>query len=140
MRKTFKTLLLALPLALGGEAHLGGQWPALPAAEAGWDLLKQLGLDLRYEANKEGGEVCATAATPLKQYAKGDLPAGFPAVWAPLPLALAACAALRGEKAVLPTLPSGTDRITAESFLSAVGLELDENGCLCKKAQSWRSL
>ena len=136
MEPELALFFLALPLALGGEAHLGGQWPALPAAEAGWDLLKQLGLDLRYEASKEGGEVCASAATPLKQYAKGDLPAGFPAAWAPLPLALAACAALRGEKAVLPTLPSGTDRTTVESFLSAVGLELDETGCLCKKAQT----
>ena len=136
MEPELALFLLALPLALGGEAHLGGQWPALPAAEAGWDLLKQLGLDLRYETGKEGGEVCANAEAPLKQYAKGDLPAGFPAAWAPLPLALAACAALRGEKAVLPTLPSGTDRTTVESFLSAVGLELDENGCLCKKAQS----
>ena len=135
MEPELAIFLLALPLALGGEAHLGGQWPALPAAEAGWDLLKQLGLDLRYEAGKEGGEVCATAAAPLKQYAKGDLPAGFPAMWAPLPLALAACAALRGEKTVLPTLPSGTDRTTVESFLSAVGLELDEKGCLCKKEQ-----
>ena len=136
MEPELAIFLLALPLALGGEAHLGGQWPALPAAEAGWDLLKQLGLDLRYEAGKEGGEVCASAPAPLKQYAKGDLPAGFPAAWAPLPLALAACAALRGEKTVLPTLPSGTDRTTAESFLSAVGLELDENNCLCKKEQS----
>lgn len=136
MEAELALFLLALPLALGGEAHLGGQWPALPAAEAGWDLLKQLGLDLRYEAGKEGGEVCATASAPLKQYAKGDLPAGFPAAWAPLPLALAACAALRGEKTNLPTLPSGTDRTTVESFLSAVGLELDENSRLCKKEQS----
>ena len=136
MEPELALFLLALPLALGGEAHLGGQWPALPAAEAGWDLLKQLGLDLRYEAGKEGGEVCATAAGPLRQYAKGDLPAGFPAAWAPLPLALAACAALRGDRIGLPTLPSGTDRTTVESFLSAVGLELDENNCLCKKEQS----
>ena len=36
----------------------------------------------------------------------------------------------------LPALPSGTDRTTVESFLSAVGLDLDENGRLCKKEQS----
>lgn len=136
MEPELALFLLALPLALGGEALLGGQWPALPAAEAGWDLLQQLGLDLRFEAGKNGGEVCARAAAPLKQYAKGDLPAGFPAAWAPLPVALAACAALRGDKAVLPVLPSGTDRTTVESFLSAVGLDLDENGRLCKKEQS----
>ena len=136
MEPELAIFLLALPLALGGEARLGGQWPALPAAEAGWDLLKQLGLDLRCETSKEGAEVFASAAAPLKQYAKGDLPAGFPAAWAPLPLALAACAALRGDKAVLPALPCGTDRTTVESFLSAVGLELDENGRLCKKEQS----
>ena len=53
-----------------------------------------------------------------------------------MPLALAACAALRGDKAVLPALPCGTDKTTAESFLSAVGLELDENGRLCKKEQT----
>ena len=135
MEPELALFLLALPLALGGEALLGGQWPALPAAEAGWDLLQQLGLDLRFEAGKNGGEVCAHAAAPLKQYAKGDLPAGFPAAWAPLPVALAACAALRGDKAVLPALPSGTDRTTVESFLSAVGLDLDENGRLCKKEQ-----
>jgi len=136
MEPELAIFLLALPLALGGEARLGGQWPALPAAEAGWDLLKQLGLDLRCETSKEGSEVFASAATPLKQYAKGDLPAGFPAAWAPLPLALAACAALRGDKAVLPALPCGTDKTTAESFLSAVGLELDENDRLCKKEQT----
>ena len=136
MEPELAVFLLALPLALGGEAQLDGQWPALPAAEAGWDLLKQLGLDLRYEARKEGGQVCASAAAPLKQYAKSGLPAGFPAAWAPLPLALAACAALRGDTVTLPALPCGTDKTTVESFLSAIGLELDENGRLCKKEQS----
>ena len=128
--------LLALPLALGGEALLDGHWPALPAAEAGWELLQKLGLDLRRDARKNGGEITASAAAPFKHYALTDLPAGFPADWTPLPLALAACAALRGDKTAMPALPSGADKITAESFLSAVGLEQDENGRLCKKEQS----
>lgn len=127
--------LLALPLALGGEARLAGVWPQWPGATAGWDLLQALGLDVR----QAGGEIRATAATPLKNFSAQALPeralSDFPADWTPLPVALAACAALRGGKAVLPPLPSAADKDEIASFLHAVGLECDAEGRLCKIAQ-----
>ncbi|WP_165175156.1 3-phosphoshikimate 1-carboxyvinyltransferase [Desulfovibrio sp. ZJ369] len=125
--------LLALPLALGGEARLAGIWPQWPGALAGWDLLQALGLDLR----QAGGEIRARAATPLKDFPAQALAAlsDFPADWTPLPLALAACAALRGGEAVLPPLPSAADTDEVASFLHAVGLESDAEGKLCKSSQ-----
>lgn len=125
--------LLALPLALGGQARLAGVWPQWPGAMAGWDLLRALGLDLR----QAGGEIEANAATPLRNFPARALPAlsDFPGEWTPLPLALAACAALRGGDALLPQLPPGADRDEVASFLHAVGLEANAEGRLCKLAQ-----
>ena len=132
MEPELAVFLLALPLVQGGEARLEGRWPALPAAKAGWELLRQHGLTLAQETGQNGGEISASAAAPLKKFSTEKLPENLPAAWAPLPLALAACAALRGGTAPLPALPEETDAITVESFLHAVGLEKDENGTLRK--------
>lgn len=127
--------LLALPLALGGETRLAGVWPQWPGAMAGWELLQALGLDLR----RAGADIHATAATPLKNFRLKTLPehvlAEFPTDWTPLPVALAACAALRGGESLLPPLPVAADRDEVASFLHAAGLEADVEGRLCKTAQ-----
>lgn len=128
--------LLALPLALGGETNLSGQWPQWPNAEAGWKLLHSLGLDLQQHNGKDGSEVKATCADPIKSFNLAALPANLPADWAPLAVALAACAALRGERPTLPELPQGTDSHEVESFLNALGLEQNTEGRLCKNEQS----
>lgn len=133
--------LLALPLALSGETRLNGDWPQWPGAQAAWELLQALGLDLRRRQpgeNGQGGAVHARAAAPLKRALLAGLPAGLlaalPAEWAPLPVALAACAALRGGEASLPRLP-GADMNDVTSFLHAVGLEWKDENSLCKTAQ-----
>ncbi len=128
--------LLALPLVLGGEARLAGQWPQWPAAEAGWSILRNLGLDLQQQKGKDGEEINAQNASPLKAFNLPTLPAALPADWSPLVVALAACATLRGGQTTLPPLPQGTDMHEVGSFLHAVGLEQDENGRLCKSAQA----
>ncbi len=137
--------LLALPLVLSGETRLDGDWPQWPEAQAVWELLQALGLDLRREQSgegmgegRQGGAVRAHAAAPLKRAALTALPDGLlaalPSDWAPLPVALAACAALRGGEASLPELP-GADMNEVTSFLHAVGLERNVEGALCKTAQ-----
>lgn len=134
--------LLALPLVLSGETRLDGGWPQWPGAQAAWELLQALGLDLRREQPGEGrpeGTVCAHAAAPLKRASLVALPAGLlaglPTDWVPLPVALAACAALRGGEASLPELP-GADMSEVTSFLHTVGLERTAEGRLCKIEQA----
>lgn len=131
MEPELALFLLALPLALGGEVRLAGRWSALPAARAGWDALHRFGLDLRMQ----GADVLARSKAPLKTLPRWEPPADFPAAWSSLPLALTACSALRGGEAALPVLPAGTDMVTAESFLHAVGLEHDGTGILRKISQ-----
>ena len=128
-------VLLALPLALGGSARLTGLWPRWPAAVAGWDLLQALGLDLRQDTRKEHGEIVAQNAVPVHVFDLAALPVHFPADWAALPLALAACAALRGGEVRLPALSGGVDPAEVESFLRAAGCDLRDDGRLCKKEQ-----
>ena len=134
--------LLALPLVLSGETRLDGGWPQWPGAQAAWELLQALGLDLRREQPGEGrpeGTVCAHAAAPLKRASLAALPAGLlaglPTDWVPLPVALAACATLRGGEASLPELP-GADMSEVTSFLHTVGLERTAEGRLCKTEQA----
>ncbi len=134
--------LLALPLVLSGETRLDGGWPQWPGAQAAWELLQTLGLDLRREQPGEGrpeGAVCAHSAAPLKRAPLASLPAGLlaglPTDWAPLPVALAACAALRGGEASLPE-PHGADMSEVNSFLHTVGLERNAEGHLCKIEQA----
>ena len=136
MEPELALFLLALPLALGGESTLAGQWPQWPSAEAGWKLLHSLGLDLQQQKGKDGNEVKATSAAPIKDFSLATLPADLPADWAPLAVGLAACSALRGGQPALPELPQGTDPYEVESFLNALGLEQTSEGRLCKNEQS----
>ncbi|MBB5143455.1 3-phosphoshikimate 1-carboxyvinyltransferase [Desulfovibrio intestinalis] len=136
MEPELALFLLALPLALGGETSLAGQWPQWPNAEAGWKLLHSLGLDLQQYNGKDGNEVKAASAAPLKDFSLAALPADLPADWAPLAVGLAACSALRGGQPTLPELPQGTDPYEVESFLNALGLEQTNESRLCKNEQS----
>lgn len=136
MEPELALFLLALPLALGGETSLAGQWPQWPNAEAGWKLLHSLGLDLQQHNGKDGNEIKAASAAPLKDFNLATLPADLPADWAPLAVGLAACSALRGGQPTLPELPQGTDPYEVESFLNALGLEQTTEGRLCKNEQS----
>ena len=146
--------LLALPLVLSGETRLDGDWPQWPGARAAWELLRALGLDLRLDSrpdphpaqpggDRPGGVVRANADATLKRACLADLPAELlaelPPDWAPLPVALAACAALRGGEANLPELP-GADMSEVTSFLHAVGLERNAEGRLCKTEQTTSQL
>ena len=87
--------------------------------------------------------VRAKADATLKRACLADLPAELlaelPPDWAPLPVALAACAALRGGEANLPELP-GADMSEVTSFLHAVGLERNAEGRLCKTEQTTSQL
>ena len=136
MEPELALFLLALPLALGGETSLAGQWPQWPGAEAGWKLLHSLGLDLQQQKGKDGNEIKAASAAPIKNFSLAALPTDLPADWAPLAVGLAACSALRGGQPTLPVLPQGTDTYEVESFLNALGLEQDNEGRLCKNEQS----
>ena len=138
--------LLGLPLVLSGETRLDGDWPQWPGAQAAWELLRALGLDLRLDShpgqpaeNRSDSAVRAKADATLKRACFADLPAELlaelPPDWAPLPVALAACAALRGGEASLPELP-GADMSEVTSFLHAVGLERSAEGRLCKTEQA----
>ena len=146
--------LLALPLVLSGETRLDGDWPQWPGARSAWELLRALGLDLRLDSrpdphpaqpggDRPGGVVRAKADATLKRACLADLPAELlaelPPDWAPLPVALAACAALRGGEANLPELP-GADMSEVTSFLHAVGLERNAEGRLCKTEQTTSQL
>lgn len=133
MEPELAVFLLALPLVLGGEAQLDGIWPVW--AKPATDMLQTCGLDIRLQSEK-GGSVLARAQAPLKNFAPAAIPADFPAAWAPLPLALAACAALRGGESTLPPLPPQADPSEAEGFLHAVGLEQTEDGRLQKREDS----
>ncbi len=136
MEPELALFLLSLPLAMGGETRLAGHWPQWPAAEAGWDLLHGLGLDLRQQKGADGGEVTASSTAPLKNFTLAALPDNLPSDWAPLAVGLAACAALRGAQVSLPTLPQDMDVHEVESFLHALGLEQNSEGRLCKDEQS----
>lgn len=136
MEPELALFLLALPLALGGETSLAGQWPQWPGAEAGWKLLHSLGLDLQQQKGKDGNEIKAASAAPIKNFSLAALPTDLPADWAPLAVGLAACSALRGGQPTLPVLPQGTDTYEVESFLNALGLEQDNEDRLCKNEQS----
>lgn len=132
MAQELALFLLALPLVLGGEACLEGQFPASPEALAGLNLLR---LCERVE-EKDGTGLVAHARGPLAALPEAWLDGGLPAGWTPLALALAACAALRGGSARLPQLPEGADAALAESYLRAVGVELDGEGVLRKNSQT----
>lgn len=141
--------LLALPLALGGEVELEGLWPAEnDGATAIRDILRALGL--RFSADKEKtGLVMASSGQPLAsarltsldgklwsglpRILAGCLPSGLPGSWQALPLALAACAALRGGEVELPqemVESIANNAGIAAGFCHATGLEMVGNNLL----------
>lgn len=114
--------LLALAPALGGEVQLKGRWPECPGANAGLDLLRACGAEVRSEENA----VICTASAPLSSLPAGALTAlgsDFPADWLPLPIALAAAAALRDGAAELPPLQDSQLRADTQGFLMDLGLD-----------------
>ena len=122
--------LLALAMPLGGTVRLAGTWPADPEALAAWEVL--LGMGLPLELTGEGPALmgvtldaprCAARLSTVPREAlerlSGDL--------APLPLALAACAALAGAEADAPEAALAALRCPpalATDFFAATGLEL----------------
>ncbi|MDR2055612.1 MAG: 3-phosphoshikimate 1-carboxyvinyltransferase [Desulfovibrio sp.] len=133
MEPELALFLLSLPLALSGEVRLDGFWPAWPQARAGLQLLRQAGLDLR-----ENGDGIQASAARITTARLADLPRDFPEEWLPLPLALAACAALRDGDAEITALLAKADNNAKQEtycFLQAVGLTLAGDGKLRKKEQ-----
>ena len=100
--------LLALPLVLGGETRLAGQWPQWPAAEAGWRILRDLGLDLQQQNGKEGEELNAQNTAPLKAFSISALPADLPADWSLWLWVWPRALTLRGGQTVRSRLAPGT--------------------------------
>ncbi|WP_299393774.1 3-phosphoshikimate 1-carboxyvinyltransferase [uncultured Desulfovibrio sp.] len=122
MEPELALFLLALAPALGGEVRLRGRWPDYPGAQAGLALLGACGatVDCRDDA------VVCSAAAPLKTLPAQALSAlgdDFPADWLPLPIALAAAAALRDGDAALPVIRDSQLRADAQGFLMDLGLD-----------------
>jgi 5-enolpyruvylshikimate-3-phosphate synthase len=131
MEPELALFLLSLPLVLSGEVSLGGFWPPWPHARAGLQLLERAGLALR-----ENGDGIQARAARITAARFAELPRDFPEEWLPLPLALAACAALRDGDADVTALLEKADndaKQEAYCFLLAVGLSLDGEGKLRKK-------
>lgn len=124
--------LLALVMPLGGEARLAGLRPRGPEADAAWEALRALGLPLALSG--ENGEAVgvkleAPKAANRLSAVPPSLLASLPDSIAPLPLALAACAALRGEEADAPHAALAALRCPAAlaaDFFAATGLELED--------------
>lgn len=123
--------VLALAMPLAGSVRLAGTWPDGPEAAAARDVLEGLGLPLTEDA--EAGAVgvkleaprAAARLSTLPQAALAALPDGL----APLPLGLAACAALSGAEADAPEAVLSALRCPpalAADFFAAAGLELVE--------------
>lgn len=122
MEPELALFLLALAPALGGEVRLRGRWPQYPGAEAGLALLKACGADV---VTSEDAVSC-TAKAPLAALPEQALTAiddSFPADWLPLPIALAAAAALRDGDAAMPALTDSQLRADAQGFLMDLGLD-----------------
>lgn len=121
--------LLSLPMPLGGDVRLEGAWPAGPEADAAWELLRAMGLPVerscagpgavgvRLEAPRCAARLSTVPPALLEQLSHR---------LAPLPLALAACAALGGADADAPASALEALRCPpalAADFFSAAGLE-----------------
>lgn len=123
--------LLALPLALGGEARLAGHWPQEADAAQALAILRGLGLVLK-EAD---GQLVSSATEPLGNTTFTP-PAECSPRWLPLAAGLAALTSLRGGTASLPAPPDEETGHHLDGFLLACGLERQEDGSLCKKEQT----
>lgn len=122
--------LLSLPMPLGGDVRLEGTWPTGPEGDAAWELLRAMGVPVERSAAGRGAvgvkleaPRCAarlsTVPTVTLERLSGRL--------APLPLALAACAALGGTDVDAPASVVEALRCPpafAADFFSAAGLEL----------------
>lgn len=125
--------LLALAMPLAGSVRLAGAWPESPAALAAQEVL--LGMGLRLEDSRgEQGTVSVTLDAPRVAARLSTVPtdalARLSAELAPLPLALAACAALSGAEADAPDAALKALRCPpalAADFFAACGLELRED-------------
>lgn len=124
--------LLALAMPLGGEVRLAGIWPEAPEAGAAAEVLRNMGLPLEASPGPGGGvgvkldaPRCPARLSTVPQGALERLPARL----SPLPLALAACAALCGAGADAPAAALEALRCPpalAGDFFAAAGLELAE--------------
>lgn len=135
--------LLALPLALGGEVELEGRWPdGNDTATALRDILRALGLRFSSEKEKQGiiaasaGQALASARLSSLDSKIWSILSGSqhlhqgPETWQALPLALAACAALRGGEVDLPqnlVESIANNAGIAAAFCHATGLEMVGN-------------
>lgn len=132
MEPELALFLLALAPALGGEARLTGRWPQDAAARAGLDLLSSCGA--RVSAGEDA--VTCSADVPLAALPAQALPSpggDFPAGWMPLPVALAAAAALRGGEAALPAFFDAQFQADVQGFLTDLGLDA-RDGRVCLRS------
>lgn len=132
--------LLALAAPLGGSVQLRGRWPAWPDAGAVLELLQALGLPV--ERGAEGqSQVRIANAAPVTSARLSALPRvlleRLPRDLAPLPLAVAACAALAGGEADAPAPVAqalGCEAGDVADFFRAACLRADDEGVLRREA------
>ncbi|WP_300125024.1 3-phosphoshikimate 1-carboxyvinyltransferase [Desulfovibrio sp.] len=124
--------LLALTMPLGGTVRLAGAWSEAPEALAARETLLSMGLPLK-DSGGEGGSISVTLDAPREAARLSTVPtealARLSAGLAPLPLALAACAALSGVEADAPAEALEALRCPpalAADFFAAAGLELED--------------
>lgn len=124
--------LLALVMPLGGEVRLSGVWPHTPEADAAWEVLQVMGLPLM-QINDDCAAIGAKLKAPQCARQLSIVPqsllARLPDRLTPLPLALAACAALTGANTDVPFSALSAlrcDPAQAVDFFAAAGLELME--------------
>lgn len=122
--------LLSLPMPLGGDVRLEGAWPAGPDADAAWELLRVMGVPVQ-AAPAGRGAVGVKLEAPRRAARLSTVPQvtleRLSDRLAPLPLALAACAALDGAEADAPATVLEALRCPpalAADFFSAAGLVL----------------
>lgn len=124
------SFLLSLPMPLGGDVRLEGAWPTGPEADAAWELLRAMEVPVEISPAGRGtvgvkleAPRCAARLSAVPQATLERLSGRL----APLPLALAACAALGGSGADVPASALEALRCSpalAADFFSAAGLEL----------------
>lgn len=125
--------LLSLPMPLGGDVRLAGAWPTGPEADAAWELLHAMEVPVKTFSDGQGAvgvkleaPRCAARLSTVPQATLARLSGRL----APLPLALAACAALGGAGADVPASVLEALRCPpalAADFFSAAGLVLAED-------------
>ena len=124
--------LLALAMPLGGTVRLAGAWASSPGALAAREVLRAMGLPPE-APGAEQGAVSVTLDAPRVAGRLSTVPVEalerLSGELAPLPLALAACAALSGAGADVPPAALAALRCPlalATDFFAAAGLELED--------------